>query len=303
MPTATTARIQNDAVILYLSIGRLRTRRKIAAGHVQSDIDPEMLHVSKDILEAPELAAIGQHDNELKAWIRARCLPSPFTRKGIALLPVRLIEDVMAKIDQNQAERLPLIDAFCLAYELRKAQAREKLHSAYDETDYPPIEAVRRTFTFECQLWELSTPGQMQSINRDLYQRELVKMNNMWAEASAMVTNVLLQEFRKLTDHLSDRLQPGPDGKAKRLHDTTLTNLTQWLDLFQARNLTDDADLVATVQRARAIIHNITPEQVRETGTLRNQLASDFADITKALDEQIVNAPIRAIDFSLEVGT
>src|SRR4051812_47339815 len=97
--------IQRDAVFLYLSVGRLRTKRKLSAEAVQSDIDPEMLYVSKDILQSSELKAIGQYDNETRAFVKARALPSPFSKKGLLLLPVRLIEPVMAKLDSARAGR------------------------------------------------------------------------------------------------------------------------------------------------------------------------------------------------------
>lgn len=298
MPTPITPnRIQNDSVMLYLSVGRLRTRKQISSKAVESDIDKKMLHVSKDILEAPELEAIQQHDNELRNWVRERCLPSPFRKKGVLILPVRLIEDVMARIDASQASRLALIETFMLAYAARKEEARPKLASGFNEADYPPDDAVRKTFTFECQMWELSAPGQLQSVNRDLYQRELVKMNNMWDQASETISAVLLQEFRKLTAHMAERLMPGDDGKGKTFRDTTITNLTEWLGLFSARNLTNDSELVAVVDRARALIQGVDPENVRDSDDLRNTLARDFAEITQQVDAAIISRPARAIEL------
>ena len=176
MPTAIQRNtIQANSVMLHLAVGRLRTRRKLATSAIETDIDKSLLHISKDILESKELEAIQTHDNDLRTWIRARCLPSPFKKKGVLILPVRLIEEVMDRIEQSQAARVPLIDAFISSYAQRKEDARPKLGSGFDERDYPPDDAVRGTFTFEAQMWELYTPGKLQAINRDLYQRELVK--------------------------------------------------------------------------------------------------------------------------------
>lgn len=299
MPTPITPnRIQNDSVMLYLSVGRLRTRRKMGSGAVTSDIDPTMLHVSKDILESQELVTIQAHDNALRTWVRERCLPSPFRKKGVLILPVRLIEEVMATIERAERDRQPLIEAFMASYEQRKEEARPKLNSGFSEADYPAADKVRATFTFECQMWELSAPGQLQALNRDLYQRELVKMNNMWTQASETINAVLLQEFRKLTSHMADRLQPGDDGKGKTFRDTTITNLTQWLDLFSARNLGDDQELVSVVDRARALVQGLDPTNVRDSDDLRNSLAKDFSAITAQLDEAIINRPARSIELS-----
>ena len=293
-------RIQNDSVMLYLSVGRLRTRRKLSTSAVETDIDKTLLHISKDILESPELEAIATHDNELRSWIKARCLPSPFKKKGVLILPVRLIQEVMNRIDQAQVARQPLVEAFMATYAQRKAEALPKLASGFDARDYPPDDAVRGSFTFEAQMWELSAPGQLQAINRELYQRELCKMNNMWSEARETINSVLLEELRKLTAHMADRLAPGVDGKGKTFRNTTITNLTEWLELFSARNLGDDAELVSVVERARALIAGVDPENVRDSESLRNQLANDFKAITHELDESLINRPVRVIDLTEE---
>lgn len=300
MPTVnipTGNRIQQDSVMLYLSMGRLRTRRKINSNAVTSDIDVNLLHVSKDIMESPELKAIGEHDTEIKTWVRARCLPSPFKKKGILILPVRLIAEVANRIEESRLARIPLIEQFLEMYEQRKEEAKPKLGSGFNEQDYPAIEKVREAFTFEFQMWELSAPGQLAAVNRDLYQRELVKMQNMWSEASHQVSAVLLQEFRKLSAHMADKLAPTEDGKAKIFRDTTVTNLTAWLDLFQVRNLGDDQELVAAVDKARQAIQGIKPDTIRNSDSLREQLAQDFAAITEQVDAALINRPVRAIDL------
>lgn len=312
MPTLTGHRIQTDSVMLYLSMGRLRTRRKLAGSKIvkkadrpedqeqaliQSEIDPTLLHVSKDILESPELKAISEHDTALKAWVRARCLPSPFKGKGIMILPVRLIQEVAEEVEASKRDRQPLIEQFISMYEQRKQEAQAKLSTGYDASDYPNVQQVREAFTFEFQLWELSTPGQLATVNRELYQRELTKMQNMWSEASHQVSTVLLQEFRKLTAHLSEKLAPGEDGKTKIFRDTTVTNLTQWLDLFQSRNITDDAELVETVTKARQLISGVHPDTIRDSDTLRAELAKSFAEITAEVDATLIDRPMRAIDL------
>lgn len=292
--------VQSGAVFLYLSVGRLRTKRKLSASAVQSDIDPDMLHVSKEILQSAELKAVAQHDSDLRTWVRARALPSPLSKKGLLFLPVRLIKAVSDKIDQSQVDRLALIEKFMEAYDRCKTEAMGKLGSSFDEADYPSHEAVRRTFFFECQMWELNTPGQLKAVSKDLYERELVKMQNMWSEASKTVTGVLLEEFRKMTAHMVDRLTPSADGKPKIFRDSVVDNMMEWMDLFKARNLTGDEDLVHVVDRAKELISGISAEDLRNSKGLRNQLATDFQGLTDRLDEAIINAPVRAIDFDLE---
>lgn len=296
-PTIPMSPIQRDAVILYLSVGRLRTRKKLSSTAVQSDISPDMLHVSKEILQSKELKAISQHDTEVRNWIRARALPSPFSKKGLLILPVRLAEAVWEKLAAAGKARQELVEIFMGSYRERQKEAELKLGSGYDETDYPDETAVRQTFFFEVQMMELHAPGRLKAVSRELYQREAEKMANMWTEASRAVTGALLQEFRKMTAHITDRLTPDAEGKPKIFRDSAVDNLVEWMDLFKTRNLTNDADLVEVVDRAKELISGIDAETLRNSKGLRHQLATDFQGLTDRIDAAIINAPIRSIDL------
>lgn len=293
-PTATN-RIQSDSVMLYMNFSRLRTRRKLSSDAVQTDIDKDLLHLSKDILESAELQEIHHFDSAVRAWVRTRCLPSPLKQHGIMILPLRLVPDVMEFIATAERDRQPLVEAFLASYERAKEAARPRLGGSYDERDYPPVESVRRAFGFDVQLWELSTPGELKSIDRQLYERELAKMQNIWSEAQATISSVLLEEFRRLTAHLADRLAEDPTGKKKVFRDSAVTKLQQWLDLFATRNLADDAELARHVEQARQLIAGVDARVVRGADEFRRELAEDFGRLTKQLDALLVERPTRAI--------
>ena len=292
--------ITANSVFLLLSIGCLRVTRKLNISAVDTnDIAPELLRLSKTILQSNELKAIGVFDREVRTWIKARALPSPF-QKGIIILPVRLVEAIMQKIDSARVEREQLISAFLAAYDRCKTEAQEKLGSAFDERDYPDQEAVKNSFFFDATVFEMSTPGKLKAISKELYQMELTRMQNLWTEASAAVTGVLLQELRKMTAHIKDRLTPSADGKQKIFRDSVVDNFTTWLELFKSRNITGDAELVDIVDRAKELISGIDAKELRDNKGLRAQLATDFSGLTDRLDQAIISAPIRSIDLEDE---
>lgn len=293
-------RIQRDAVLLYISQGRLRTRRKVDPASVETDIDKSLLHISKDILTSKELEEIGSFDSAVRNWVRVRCLPSPLKGKGVYILPVRLIESVLNYLEQAKRDRQPLIDTFCSFYEQRKLEAKPKLGTGFNEADYPAIDRVRSAFTFDVQVWTLETPGQLSAINRDLYQREVARMDNMWKEATRTVSGVLCSELQKLTARLAERLAPSEDGKRKIFRDSVVTNLTEWLDLFDARNLGDDTELAKVVEKAKKLIKGIDPETIRDSDHLRMDLEKDFSKLSSKLDELAVDRPLRAIDLDFD---
>jgi len=295
--------IQKEAICLSLKLGMLRTRRKVTTSSIETDADPEMVHVSKDIMESEELKAIGQFQGEIKRYVTARCLPSPF-RSGVYLLRLLLIEEVMKELELFEKKYKSLVQTFLEFYAQVYAQRhdlnsplRERLGSLYHPEDYPHPQKVEQAFYFEVQLWELATPGALRTIDRALYEREAAKMENVWVKAQEQITQVLLTEFKEMTARMADRLTPGPDGKPKVFRDTLVGNLQEWLDLFDKRDLAKDDQLIGFVKDARRMINGIKPEMLRESEDLRKGIAQEMQNITAKLDQAIIDRPGRMIDL------
>jgi hypothetical protein len=295
--------LQRDAICLSLKLGMLRTRRRIATEQIVTDADKDMVHVAKSILESPELQAIQRWHGQVRAYLKRRCLPSPF-RHGVYLIRLPLVSEVMERLGEFERGQQELIETFMAyyrgVYEQRtdpNSLLRQRLQSLYDPADYPSPERVRQAFCFEAQLWEIGTPGALKSLDRALYERELAKMQNVWDDARATITQVLLKEFRDMTRRLADRLTPGEDGKPKVFRDSLVGNLQEWLDVFDRRALTDDADLIALVQKARALISGLDPNTIRESEGLKAEIAQEMQDITAKLDACIIEKPGRLIDL------
>jgi hypothetical protein len=298
--------IQKEAVCLSLKLGMLRTRRRISTSQITTDADPTMVHVSKDILESDELKNINRHHGDIRSYLRSRCLPSPF-RSGIYLLRLALIQEVLEQLNVFERQNGGLVTRFMVFYQKVHAERndpsspfREKLGSLYSAEDYPDPKIVGQAFRFETQLWELSTPGALRTIDRALYEREAAKMQNVWESARQQITQVLLQEFRDLTTRMAERLTPSPDGTTRVFRDSLVGNLQEWLDIFDKRALTDDQELVSFVQKARAMVSGIKPELIRDSDGLRADLARDMQALSRQIDVAIVTQPGRVLELDNE---
>lgn len=299
--------IQKEAVCLSLKLGMLRTRKRVDTGSIQTDADPEMVHVSKDILESAELKAVEQYRSDIKRWLKARCLPSPF-RGGIYVIKLTLVEEAMAFLEKAEEQDKQNVAAFMAFYrevhEQRNAEdnvMKQKLGSLYQPSDYPDPKRVERAFVFEVQLLELGTPGSLSTINRALYEREKTKMDNVWEQAQQQITQVVLTEFRKLTARMAEQLTVVPGEKPKKFYDSAVSNLQEWLDLFDKRNLTNDEDLKQMVNQARAMVSGLKPEVIKNSETLKAEIATEMQKITAQIDQAIVERPGRKIELEEEV--
>jgi hypothetical protein len=298
--------IQKEAVCLSLKLGMLRTRRRVDTGSIQTDADPEMVHVSKDILESAELKAVEQYRDSIKKYLKARCLPSPF-RSGVYLIRLTLVDEAMKFLTDAEGQDKKNIATFMDFYRLHYMKRHEdnpmsaKLGSLYRGSDYPDPKKVEQAFIFEVQLWELSTPGSLRTIDRALYEREKAKMDNVWEQAQQQITQVLLTEFRDMTARMAERLAVPPDGKPKVFRDSLVGNLQEWLDLFEKRDLAKDEDLQKLVVQARAMVSGLKPEVIRDSEALRTEIATEMQKITAQLDQAIVERPGRKIELDEEV--
>ena len=305
-PTTKKLDIQKEAICLSLKLSKLGTRRKIRTSQITTDADPEMVHVSKDILESDALKTVTSFRGDIKRYINARCLPSPF-RHGVYLIRLTLIEDVMKKMEEFEAQDKQNVAAFMEFYEGvyrdrhdDNSEFAQKLGSLYRAEDYPHPDKVRQAFKMEVQLWELSTPGALRTIDRALYEREAAKMQNVWEDARQQITQVLLTEFRDMTARMAERLQSAPDGKPKVFRDSLVGNLQEWLDLFEKRDLANDDELIKLVTKARFMVMGLKPEVIRDNEALRQDIAEEMQKITNQLDQAIVERPGRRIEWEEE---
>ena len=285
------------AVCLVLKRGRLGVSRKAKAKHVEptapltmemaggvvlTDADVKMVRVSKRILKSKKLDAIGQLDNEVRAYMGDRCLPSMF-RGGIWLLPLDLLEEVCTYLDDKIVKRAELVDEFMAEYEDVCETAQTSLGTLYNALDYPAKAKVAATFYCEYNLVSFDVPGSLRRIKKDLFAREQAKMAEKLQAAAEDIQAGLRAAFAELVTGMSTALEPGEDGKKKRFHSSKLDNLSQFLELFQKRNITDDADLAALVTTARDLIDGVDAELIRDSEELKQQLSEEFIKLSKAV--------------------
>lgn len=298
--------IQKNAICLSLSLGMLRTKRRVATSQIQTDAEPSMVHVSKDILESAQLREVARHHGDIKRFLQSRCLPSPF-RNGIYLLRVDLIPEVLEALDNFEKLNTLYVNSFLEFYDRifrerhdETSAFRAKLGSLYNAKDYPEPSRVKEAFKFARQLWELATPGALRTIDRALYEREAAKMQNVWEEARKQITQVLLQEFQELTARMAERLTPSPDGTVRVFRDSLVGNLQEWLDIFDKRALSDDAELAALVKKARAMVSGIKPEDIRDSDGLRAELAEGMQGLRAQIADSLILQPGRALELDEE---
>src|SRR5215472_14987626 len=229
--------LARKTVFVKLHLGVLGNTRKVSSARVEVDADKNSIHISKSLLDSPELEAIRRLDGEIRRYLHNVCLPF---EPGIHLLPIGLIEAADAELGTFRAKRERLVEEFLGAYPRLCEEAAGRLRTLYNPLDYPPRETVRSQFSCSWQYVSYGVPHQLREVSERMFQSERERAAERMAEAYTEVRQVLRQAMVELVAHLRDRLTDQPDGTPQRLRESTVQKLREFLDTFDFRNVTDD---------------------------------------------------------------
>ncbi len=307
----------DKAILLQIDIRRLGNCRNVSTEQIEvkkspviaesetdnsaengspAETDKSLLNVSKKLLDCPEYKAITSLDDEMKAYVRSKCLPSVL-RKGVFLLPLTSVEKVNAKLDWFAQQRKARVTAFAAVYEAAKSQAQERLGSLFNEDDYPPVATVETHFALSWNYLTFGVPGALGKISQALFEQEQQKANAQWQEAQGMVQDLLRVRMQELVKHLTERLTPGEGGKPKIFKSSLISNIDEFLQEFEALNVADDGQLAQLVAQAKDLMSGVDAETLRKSKDMQSTLQSGFAQIEAQLSAMITDKPKRAISF------
>jgi Protein of unknown function (DUF3150) len=289
--------VAKKTVCIKVRLSTMGNTRKVSTVQIEADADKDLLRVSKQLVDSEELKAISRFDCEIRRFLYSICLPFEI---GIHLLPIAALQTVEQRLRQFAEDRRQLVDAFLNAYPSLCQEAAKRLRGLYNPADYPPIEDVGREFGFSWQYVSFGVPDQLKAISQEVWEQEREKAAQQMAEASTEIQTVLRESMAKLVQHMSERLNEGPDGKPLRFKETTVSNLVEFLANFEFRNVTDDTELQALVAQARELLNGVNTDDLRTTGDLRARVQQGMANIAAQLDTMLMRTGVRKFRFNDE---
>lgn len=287
-----------NAVGCSVVMKKLGTRRRVATKRLKTDADEKlddgMVHVAKDILDCEEHQVIKAHDNRIRLWMKAHALPSGI-RMGIFLVPLKLVDKVDTYLKGMIAQRKKLITTFLDVYKEAQKKAQERLGTLYNAADYPDAATVAAKYDLTYRFVTFDVPNSLGGIRQSLLEDERKKAAAEAQQALADIKLALRAEFQGLIDKVNERLQPGEDGKAKIFHKSTFEKLDAFIEIFEARNLSDDAELTDVVTAARKAMTGVDAAKLRKTPELHASLAKTMEGLKAKCDGMVTDAPNRLI--------
>ena len=188
------------------------------------------------------------------------------------------LDDAVAGLDRHYGEL--------------KQAASERLGSLFNPADYP--ETLVGLFGLGWDFPNVEPPDYLVQLSPGLYEQERARVAGRFEEAVRLAESAFLEEFASLVAHLCERV--GDDGgEAKVFRDSAVGNLAEFFARFKALNVSSNAQLDELVERARRAVRGVGAQELRDSGSLRRQVASELSRVQSALDGMLVDRPRRRI--------
>jgi hypothetical protein len=120
-------------------------------------------------------------------------------------------------------------------------------------------------------------------------------MHARFDEAVQLAEHAFIDELSKLVDHLGDRLSGTVDGKPKVFRDSAISNLTEFFERFRSLNVRSNEQLDELVGRTQQLLRGVEPQQLRDSESTRQRIATQIDGVQSSLDGLMVDRPRRNI--------
>lgn len=252
---------------------------------VANVVDPTQFRRQKKLLDCPELSEIRSQDAKLRSWLDKHTCEF---REGQRFLPMGMLVKVNRVIKAYAEIRRPeLIARLKAVYNQRVAETRARLGKHFDERDYPKWEVVEKGFWMEYDYLEVKPQSTLALIDpmiaAEQEQRSLKTMELAAEEWRA----TLRQAGADMVAKLLDVLTPNLDGTRKKLYDSHLIQLQEYMDTFKFRNITDDAAYQLHVDKLKHIMAGVNVDRLRENESLKDRLATQLESVSKDMGKMV----------------
>jgi hypothetical protein len=301
MPASTTGaahRLRITMAAVRLSFTWFGTRKTLSAEQKAEAADTfgaegNYLSAGKKLFDTshPAFRAVTAVRNRAVTLWRGMSLPYP--EPGIRLIRQ---EDIQAFDVQMTTLREELVEAVVQLDEHfadLKSAARQRLGRLYNPSDYP--QSLRGLFNLEFDFPSVEPPEYLRQLSPRLYEQERARVAARFDEAVCLAEEAFIGELGKLVSHLTERLVGSDDGKPKIFRDSAVENLTEFFVRFRQLNVRSNEQLDQLVQQAQAIVRGVEPQQLRDSSSLRQHVATQLTGVQAVLDGLLVDRPRRNI--------
>ena len=280
--------------IKWLGVTRSLTADQMADLVNGSEVDSKMIRANKRLLDSahPTMKLLANIRNRmLGTW---RGLTLPFVESGVRLIPRQLVGEFESRMSMLKDELSSAVDELQQEWPRLKEAAAGRLGTLYNPDDYP--DNLEDLFVVSWSYPETSVPSYLMAIDAGVYRREAARVAQKFEQAVELAEQAFLEEFNKLVSHLTERLTDS-DGERKIFRDSSIESLREFFGRFGQMRLGGRAEeqLEQLVAQAQRIVSGVAPQDLRDSSSLRQNVAHNLSRVGAELEGMLVSRPRRKI--------
>ena len=229
--------------------------------------------------------------NQINRFWRENSLPYP--EAGVRLIRNDAVDDFNSSLSAYKGELDSAVVELDHHYFDLKEAARIRLGSLFNYDDYPS--SLSEEFAVSWDFPSVDAPDYLRRLSPDVYQRECDRVRSQFSNAVELAEQMFQEQLAELVEHLVERLSTDESGKQKTFRDTTITNLDGFFTRFRELNVGNSEELNRLVEQAQSVIRGVAPQRLRDSDSLRQQIATQMSAVQASLDGMMIDRPRRNI--------
>ena len=219
-----------------------------------------------------------------------RSLSIPFPEPGLRLVQQERVEEFQDGMTGFKRELDVVVRELDRHFDTLKSAASQRLGRLFDPSDYPAtlVGLLEVAWDFP----SIEVPSYLRDIDPDLYRQECQHMQARFEEAVHLAEQAFIDELAKLV-RLTERLAGQDDGRPKIFRDTAIGNLPEFFTQFQSLNVGSNEELDRLVKQCERVVEGVEPQELRDSQSLRQHVATQLAGVQASLDGMLVDGPRR----------
>jgi hypothetical protein len=265
------------------------------------DAEGQFLSAGKKLLDTKHNAFRAVTAVRTKITDYWRGLTLPFPEPGVRLIKHDQVEGFDQQMADFKAELEDAVKTLDRCFEELKQAAAERLGSLFDPEDYPAT--LVGLFGVSWDYPNVEPPDYLVGLAPELYRQEQDRVRARFEEAVQLAERAFLDEFARVVAHLTERISGvNEDGTPKVFRDSAVDNLCEFFARFRSLDVRSNQQLDELVAQAQRAVRGVAAQDLRDSRSVRLEVAAQLARVQTSLDAMLVDRPRRRILRNASAG-
>ena len=206
--------------------------------------------------------------------------PHAQRQTGPRLLPHLLLERYLTAMSKQKRIAYDLLESFLADYPDLVRQAKANLGLLADQF-YPSVDEVKSAFRIHFDFEPIPESANFRGLDDHTMERLSRAMQNKQTRMIDAAQKYAWSEVRERLTYMADKLA---DPEA-RFHKSTIDKVRELATLLPGWNLTGSEQMIEATGYIDALLHGVTPDELRDNADTRTTVVNQARAIIAQLDE------------------